>query len=433
MGRADFADRLRAGCSACRWALLATMEDVVFVSERAVGKRKRQDDDDDAERKRVQVKEESSSDGSSFSSSESDDDSDDEPNGMVEHAMSAIRISTEPQAKPSSSNPAADSKSKNQTRTPHIQVPLGLRLSRTAKRKSVINTYIGELEGALKDGLSEKQFNDLHLRPPQGYDKCRGYVGVLEIAVWRRLPVENPARRALEGFVFLQDMSGYWKIDELHPRIARFKSRRNEASHLPKTQEQAARSSADGSHPATLPTSTTETAKENVVAKPDAQGEIDALKAEVGEQKRLRREKVKIYKQRIQDLHATQRDMASMIQQRDSEIQQHVADIALLKLNSSDRTTRSESAAIKKAEKVAKEASKAAKGAEEAAKTAQANTKAMFEHYDSVQNKNTVLIGKMRMMAKAGGFDGPNTSFRKELDALKAPELTELDEYEEQE
>jgi len=47
----------------------------------------------------------------------------------------------------------------------------------------------------------------------------------------------------------------------------------------------------------------------------------------------------------------------------------------------------------------------------------------MFEQYDLVQNKNTVLIGKMRMMAKAGGFDGPNTSFHKELDSLKAPSL----------
>ena len=76
---------------------------------------------------------------------------------------------------------------------------------------------------------------------------------------------------------------------------------------------------------------------------------------------------------------------------------------------------------------------KAVQKAEEAANTAHAKAKAMFEHYDSVQNKNTVLIGKMRMMAKAGGFDGPNTAFRKELDALKAPELTELDEYEENE
>jgi hypothetical protein len=50
--------------------------------------------------------------------------------------------------------------------------------------------------------------------------------------------------------------------------------------------------------------------------------------------------------------------------------------------------------------------------------------------HDSV-NRNTVLIGKMRMMAKASGFDGPNTSFWKELDALEAPELTELDKYEE--
>jgi hypothetical protein len=70
--------------------------------------------------------------------------------------------------------------------------------------------------------------------------------------------------------------------------------------------------------------------------------------------------------------------------------------------------------------------------AKEATKAAQANTKAMFEHYDSAQNKNTVLVRKMRMMAKTCGFNGPNTSFQKELDSLKAPELTELDKYKEQ-
>lgn len=53
----------------------------------------------------------------------------------------------------------------------------------------------------------------------------------------------------------------------------------------------------------------------------------------------------------------------------------------------------------------------------------------MFEHYDTVQSNNTVLIGKLTKMGLAGGFGGPGTIYRKELDSLKAPPLTELEEY----
>ena len=53
----------------------------------------------------------------------------------------------------------------------------------------------------------------------------------------------------------------------------------------------------------------------------------------------------------------------------------------------------------------------------------------MFEHYDTVQSNNTVLIGKLTKMGLAGGFGGPGTIYRKELDSLKAPPLIELEEY----
>ncbi|KAL1611005.1 hypothetical protein SLS59_000642 [Nothophoma quercina] len=53
----------------------------------------------------------------------------------------------------------------------------------------------------------------------------------------------------------------------------------------------------------------------------------------------------------------------------------------------------------------------------------------MFEHYDTVQSNNAVLIGKLTKIGLAGGFGGPGTIYRKELDSLKAPPLTELEEY----
>jgi predicted nucleic acid-binding Zn-ribbon protein len=68
------------------------------------------------------------------------------------------------------------------------------------------------------------------------------------------------------------------------------------------------------------------------------------------------------------------------------------------------------------------------KAADNAVKSAKAKTDAMFAHYDIVQNKNTVLIGKLTMMAQAGGFGNPGSNYRKELDALKVPSLEELDE-----
>ena len=55
----------------------------------------------------------------------------------------------------------------------------------------------------------------------------------------------------------------------------------------------------------------------------------------------------------------------------------------------------------------------------------------VYDYYDAAQSNNTVLISKLTMMAQAGGFGGPNTVYRKELEALKAPALTDLEEYEE--
>ncbi|KAJ4312402.1 hypothetical protein N0V94_007470 [Neodidymelliopsis sp. IMI 364377] len=64
-------------------------------------------------------------------------------------------------------------------------------------------------------------------------------------------------------------------------------------------------------------------------------------------------------------------------------------------------------------------------------KETEARIEKMFTHYDSLHNKNMVLIGKLNMMAQAGGFGNPRSTYRKELEALKAPALEELEEYKE--
>ena len=67
--------------------------------------------------------------------------------------------------------------------------------------------------------------------------------------------------------------------------------------------------------------------------------------------------------------------------------------------------------------------------AKKAKSAAEIRVSKMFEHYDTVQSNDTVLIGKLIKMGLAGGFGGPGTIYRKELDSLKAPPLTELEEY----
>jgi hypothetical protein len=437
MGWADFAEGLRTGCSARERSILAMMEDVVFVSERSVGKRRRDDDDDDASRKRVQVKEEDSGNDKSSSESESDDDSDDEPNGMVENAMSTIRISTEPQATPSLDSLIARIKARDQPITKQDMQMIRSSPQQLMIERHVRDAYLKELELGLEGrkiggttrsekkrlkGLAHESGMQTSLTRPQG-DK----------------PLRNPVRLALEQ---LSQLRGGWSNLRLVPRLnelrsinsprplsgvreedtlysLRSKRTSNDTSHSPGVQGESSRSGG---------------VDQGVAANAHAmQQEIQALKSELEREKSAGHEaardariaetdKVASFSQRIKD-----KDMLLEVQRKTQQdlaykLQRCKAELAEMKSSRTDKS-RHRSERDKKAVMKAEEASKAAK----------AKTKAMFEQYDLVQNKNTVLIGKLRMMAEAGGFDGPNTSFRKELDALKAPELTELDEYEEQE
>jgi hypothetical protein len=454
MGWADFAEGLRTGCSARERSILAMMEDVVFVSERSVGKRRRDDDDDDASRKRVQVKEEDSGNDKSSSESESDDDSDDEPNGMVENAMSTIRISTEPQATPSLDSLIARIKARDQPITKQDMQMIRSSPQQLMIERHVRDAYLKELELGLEGrkiggttrsekkrlkGLAHESGMQTSLTRPQGDKPLRNHVLKLERMCRSHLKTRNPVRLALEQ---LSQLRGGWSNLRLVPRLnelrsinsprplsgvreedtlysLRSKRTSNDTSHSPGVQGESSRSGG---------------VDQGVAANAHAmQQEIQALKSELEREKSAGHEaardariaetdKVASFSQRIKD-----KDMLLEVQRKTQQdlaykLQRCKAELAEMKSSRTDKS-RHRSERDKKAVMKAEEASKAAK----------AKTKAMFEQYDLVQNKNTVLIGKLRMMAEAGGFDGPNTSFRKELDALKAPELTELDEYEEQE
>lgn len=62
-----------------------------------------------------------------------------------------------------------------------------------------------------------------------------------------------------------------------------------------------------------------------------------------------------------------------------------------------------------------------------AQKKAEGRVEKLKEQYDSVQTKNTILVGKLTAMAQAGGFGNRGSFYRKELDSLKAPSLDELE------
>lgn len=198
MGWADFAEGLQVGLSACRWAILSDMEDVVFVSERAVGKRKRQQDDDDAERKRVQLKEESSSDDSSgsdsdsTSSSSSDSDSDDEPESKVENAMSAIRVSTEPQATQLQNSPTSRINDETQAYKHNSLIVASSSKTRSKMFMMALRTYVGELELALGEHLPRKLC--VGLKNDATYSRMKARVMKLEMAVRRDMEEDDPVR-----------------------------------------------------------------------------------------------------------------------------------------------------------------------------------------------------------------------------------------------
>lgn len=71
----------------------------------------------------------------------------------------------------------------------------------------------------------------------------------------------------------------------------------------------------------------------------------------------------------------------------------------------------------------------ALKQAQEQTKATEVRLEKMFVHYEALHTKNTKLAGKLMRMAKAGGFGGQGTTWRKEMDALTASEVEELDEF----
>lgn len=458
---------LHLGLSICRRAILRTMEEVVFVSERAVGKRRREDEEHEAVRKRVQLKEESSSDDDSSSDSESsddsdgdsDDDSNDEQNAKVENAMSAVRISTEPQDTPSVDSLIAHIKSREHVISQRVMLAICSSLHRSTLKKHMRDAYIEELQIAFRERRSEypqrkwvqlDRETDALLKRPQEDKDLNNYTSKLERQCKTNLKQSNAVRQVLQS---LKTRKGKWTVPKLFERINAVRTANkgfkilttaSNGLHVPKPEEGIPRYSMRNK-PATNNTLHTPGVQgedsrsggvhQGAAAKTHAmQQEIQALKSELEREKKAghlvaraariaETERTASFSQRIKDKDMLLEAQRKAQQDLVSKLQRCEAQIA--GLQSSHRTADSPHRSDRN--------KKAVQKAEEAANTAHAKTKAMFEHYDSVQNKNTVLIGKMRMMAKAGGFDGPNTAFRKELDALKAPELTELDEYEENE
>lgn len=395
------------------------MEDVVFVSEKALGKRKRNDDGDDAERKCVQLKDES--------------ESGNEDAANVQNAMSTVRINEHPQATLSVSSLLARIQARDQSITSQDMEVVLKSPQREMFEWHLRDAYITELElpimmrkigdggerNALKRPLREEQFKDHVLKLERMIKNCLKKDDPVRLALesFSKLKKAWPASALVQRINILRKTTPPSALPEAHEGALRYyfrsKSTTNNTSQSPGVQGEQFRSGGVG---------------QGAVANTHAmQQEIQALKSELEREKKAGQEAARdahvaemknaaASSQRIKDKHMLLEVQRKAQQDLVSKLQRYEAEIADLR---SSRTAGRDRKAVEEAQ--------------EAVKTAQAKTSAMYEHYDSVQNKNTVLIGKMRMMAKAGGFDGPNTSFRKELDSLRAPELTELDEYDEQE
>lgn len=418
------------------------MEDVAFVSERAAGKRKRQDDDDDEARKRVQIKDESLSDDYNSSSSESDHDSDDEQNATVENAMSAVRMSTEPQTVPSVDSLIARIKTRNHPISKRVMRKTYSSPHRTTFVKHMKDAYVEELEIAFRNRQSDypqhkqdmiERATDAILKRPQDIN---GYISRLESRCKNFLKKTNPVRQALQGF---ETHRGKWTIENLVTRINAVRAlnkgtdpveAENNTSHAPGVQGESSRSGGVDQGVA--------------VNTHSMQQEIQALKSSLEQEKKGGREAAQLAQiaQHEKYLHLEQ---ASKIEEElTTTIEKQNLQLKIFKEAEENLTTTiahrdAEIAALKStrsgtnSQEALRTAKKAERKAQEAMHTEQAKKEAMFSHYDSAQNKNSVLIGKLTTMAQAGGFGNHGSISQKELDALRARPLTELDEYKEQE
>jgi hypothetical protein len=107
---------------------------------------------------------------------------------------------------------------------------------------------------------------------------------------------------------------------------------------------------------------------------------------------------LRVTKAKIVELREVQKEVQAQIQQRDKEITE-------LKTFPPKSASKEDRCAAREAQEVFLERSK----------TLETRITKIYNHYDAVQSKNTVLIGKFTMMAQIGGFGGLNTLIAKSL------------------
>jgi hypothetical protein len=116
----------------------------------------------------------------------------------------------------------------------------------------------------------------------------------------------------------------------------------------------------------------------------------------------------------VKELQRTKNKFQVQLHQRDAEI-------ATLKWTPlSQRSDR-----VNKAVEEAAKANRAKEAAEELV------TK-MYKHYDTVQVNNSIMVGRLEAQAINMGLRDRRSTIRRELDAMKAPPLTNLREYKEE-
>lgn len=137
--------------------------------------------------------------------------------------------------------------------------------------------------------------------------------------------------------------------------------------------------------------------------------ESEESRQRLQEEKDAAKAALKISKTENKDFRRTQRNLQAQIEERDAEIE-------ALKLNGPAKESKKGRSAVKEAQKQAESAKQA--------------TRQMYNHYDTLHSKNMILIGKYEMLGRLLNVGAPGSSFRKELDGLKAPALNKLEEYE---
>lgn len=105
------------------------------------------------------------------------------------------------------------------------------------------------------------------------------------------------------------------------------------------------------------------------------------------------------------------------------QVQLHQRDAEIATLKRTPLSQRSDR--VNKAVEEAAKANRAREAAEELV------TK-MYKHYDTVQFNNSIMVGRLEAQAINMGLRDRRSTIRRELDAMKAPPLTNLHEYKEE-